>query len=115
MRRVATKDVELHGKAIKKGDKVVMWYISGNRDETAFENAHDFLIDRKNARSHVSFGFGVHRCMGNRLAEMQLRVLWEEILKRFEKVEMIGEPERNNSSFVKGYKEMKVRLIPKAG
>ncbi len=115
MRRVATRDVELHGKTIKKGDKVVMWYISGNRDENAFENAHDFLIDRKNARSHVSFGFGVHRCMGNRLAEMQLRVLWEEILKRFEKVEMVGEPERNNSSFVKGYKEMKVRLIPKAG
>ncbi len=115
MRRIATQDVELHGKTIKKGEKVIMWYISGNRDETAFENPDDFVIDRKNARAHVSFGFGVHRCMGNRLAEMQLRVLWEEILKRFEKVEMVGDPERNNSSFVKGYQKMMVRLIPKAG
>jgi len=114
MRRIATQDVELHGKTIKKGDKVIMWYVSGNRDEDAFENAHDFIIDRKNARAHVSFGFGVHRCMGNRLAEMQLRVLWEEILNRFEKVEMVGEPERNNSSFVKGYQKMMVKLIPKA-
>ena len=113
MRRVATEDVELHGKTIKKGEKVVMWYVSGNRDEDAFENADAFLIDRKNARQHVSFGFGVHRCMGNRLAEMQLRVLWEEILTRFEKVEVVDEPERNNSSFVKGYQNMTVRLIPK--
>ncbi len=113
MRRVATEDVELRGQTIKKGDKVVMWYASGNRDEEAFENADDFIIDRKNARQHVSFGFGVHRCMGNRLAEMQLRVLWEEILQRFEKVEVVSEPERNNSSFVAGYQNMMVRLIPK--
>ena len=114
MRRTATQDVELHGQTIKEGDKVVMWYVSGNRDETAFENPDDFIIDRKNARQHVSFGFGIHRCMGNRLGEMQLRVLWEELLKRFEKVEMVSEPERNNSSFVKGYQKMMVRLIPKA-
>ena len=114
MRRTATQDVELHGKTIKKGDKVIMWYISGNRDEAAFEDPDAFMIDRKNARQHVSFGFGIHRCMGNRLAEMQLRVLWEEILQRFEKVEMVGEPERNNSSFVKGYQKMMVRLIPKS-
>lgn len=113
MRRTATQDVELHGKTIKKGDKVIMWYISGNRDESAFEAPDEFRIDRKNARQHVSFGFGIHRCMGNRLAEMQLRVLWEEILHRFEKVEMVEAPERNNSNFVKGYQKMMVRLVPK--
>ena len=113
MRRTATQDVELHGETIKKGDKVIMWYISGNRDDAAFDQPDEFMIDRKNARQHVSFGFGIHRCMGNRLAEMQLRVLWEEIMQRFEKVEMIGEPERNNSAFVKGYQKMMVRLVPK--
>ena len=75
MRRVATEDVELGGKLIKKGQRVVMWYVSGNRDETAIERPDDFIIDRKNPRNHLSFGFGIHRCMGNRLAEMQLRVL----------------------------------------
>ena len=84
MRRTATQDVELHGKTITKGDKVIMWYISGNRDDSAFDQPDDFLIDRKNARQHVSFGFGIHRCMGNRLAEMQLRVLWEEIMQRYD-------------------------------
>jgi cytochrome P450 len=113
MRRTATQDVEMHGQTIKAGDKVVMWYVSGNRDSEAFDNPDDFLIDRKNARQHVSFGFGIHRCMGNRLGEMQLRILWEEILARFEKVEMVEEPERNESPFVKGYQKMMVRLIPR--
>ncbi len=112
MRRTATQDVELGGKTIRKGDKVVMWYVSGNRDETAIENPDAFIIDRKNARHHVSFGFGIHRCMGNRLAEMQLRIIWEEILKRFRKVEVVGEPVRVQSSFVKGYSELPVRLHP---
>ena len=114
MRRLATQDVELGGKTIKKGDKVVMWYVSGNRDETKIENADQFLIDRKGARQHLSFGFGVHRCMGNRLAEMQLRILWEEIMKRFEKVEVVGEPVRVKSNFVKGFSSLPVRLIPKS-
>ncbi len=87
-----------------------MWYASGNRDEDVFERADELIIDRPNARKHLSFGFGLHRCMGNRLAEMQLRVLWEEIMKRFHKVEVVGEPKRTLSSFVKGYTELPVRL-----
>ena len=112
MRRVANQDVEVGGKTIKAGDKVVMWYVSGNRDEDAIDNPNAFIIDRKRPREHLSFGFGIHRCMGNRLAEMQLRVLWEEILKRFHAVELVGEPERTPSVFVKGYTHMPVRLTP---
>lgn len=110
MRRTATRDVEFKGKQIKKGDKVVMWYLSGNHDDTAIENANDFIIDRANPRHHVSFGFGVHRCMGNRLAEMQLRILWEEIMQRFSFVEVMAEPQRIRSNFVRGYKTLPVRL-----
>jgi cytochrome P450 len=110
MRRTATRDLEFHGQQIKKGDKVVMWYISGNRDESVIENADDFIIDRPNARKHVSFGFGIHRCMGNRLGEMQLRILWEEIMQRFRFVEVMGEPERVESNFVHGYTKLPVRL-----
>ncbi|MEQ8312533.1 MAG: cytochrome P450 [Gammaproteobacteria bacterium] len=112
MRRTALVDTELGGKQIKAGDKVVMWYASGNRDEEVIDRASEFLIDRKNARQHLSFGFGLHRCMGNRLAEMQLRVLWEEILQRFHRVELVGEPKRVYSSFVKGYTELPVRIKP---
>ena len=114
MRRTATEDVELGGKLIKKDDQVLMWYVSGNRDESVFERPNDLIIDRKNARTHLSFGFGLHRCMGNRLAEMQLRVLWEEIMQRFEHVEVVGEPERTFSSFVKGYTKLPVKLHAKA-
>jgi cytochrome P450 len=112
MRRTATRDLEFRGKQIRKGDKVVMWYLSGNRDETAIERPDDFIIDRKNPRHHISFGFGIHRCMGNRLAEMQLRILWEEIMRRFSRVEVVGEPERVRSNFVRGYKTLPVRLHP---
>jgi len=110
MRRRALQDTELHGKQIKKGDKVVMWYVSGNRDEDTIPNADAFIIDRPKARQHLSFGFGIHRCMGNRLAEMQLRVVWEEILKRFHTVELVGEPARVRSNFVKGYTHVPVRV-----
>jgi cytochrome P450 len=110
MRRTAKVDTVLGGKSIKAGDKVVMWYASGNRDEESIENANSFLIDRPNARKHLSFGFGVHRCMGNRLAEMQLRIVWEEIMTRFNHVEVVGEPERIYSSFVKGYSKLPVIL-----
>lgn len=113
MRRTATEDVELGGKAIKKGDKVVMWYISGNRDDEEIDRPNEFLIDRPKARHHVSFGFGIHRCMGNRVAEMQLRILWEEILARYEHVEVIGEPTRLKSNFVMGITEMPVVLHAK--
>lgn len=112
MRRTATRDIELGGKLIRKGDKVVMWYVSGNRDETAIENPDAYIIDRARARQHMSFGFGIHRCVGNRLAEMQLRVVWEEILKRFPVVEVVGEPVRLPNPFVKGYQSLDVR-IPK--
>jgi cytochrome P450 len=114
MRRTATQDTELRGKQIRKGDKVAMWYVSGNRDEEVIDRPDDFIIERPNARHHVSFGFGIHRCMGNRLAEMQLRLVWEEIVKRFERVEVVGEPVRVQSSFVKGYAELPVRLHPRA-
>ena len=110
MRRTATQDIEIGGKHIRKGDKVVMWYVSGNRDEEVIDNPNDFVIDRPNARHHVSFGFGIHRCMGNRLAEMQLRVLWEEIMQRFHTIEVVGKPIRVQSSFVRGYAELPVRL-----
>ena len=110
MRRRCVKDTEVGGKLIRKGDKVVMWYISGNRDERRIERPDEFLIDRANPRNHVSFGFGIHRCMGNRLAEMQLRVLWEEIVKRFSFVEVVGKPVRTSSSFVHGFTELPVRL-----
>jgi cytochrome P450 len=110
MRRTALVDTELAGKSISAGDRVIMWYVSGNRDEEVFDDADRLRIDRANARQHVSFGFGVHRCMGNRLAEMQLRVLWEEIMRRFRHVEVIGEPRRVCSNFVKGYESLPVRL-----
>jgi cytochrome P450 len=111
MRRTAKADTELGGKHIKAGDKLLMWYASANRDERAIERPDEFLIDRDRVRQHLSFGTGIHRCMGNRLAEMQLRVLWEEILPRFQKIEVVGEPVRIYSSFVKGYTELPVRLI----
>ena len=110
MRRTATRDTELRNKKISAGDKVVMWYASGNRDEEVLERPDDFWIDRPNARQHLSFGFGIHRCMGNRLAEMQLRILWEEIMNRFEHIEMTAEPARVYSSFVKGYTKLPVVL-----
>ena len=112
MRRNALRDFELGGKTIKKGDKVIMWYVSGNRDETVIENPNAFIIDRERPRQHMSFGFGIHRCVGNRLAEMQLRIVWEEILKRWHKIEVMGEPKRVPSAFVKGYETLPVRIIP---
>tara|TARA_A100001037_G_scaffold306607_2_gene353232 strand:- start:7250 stop:8548 length:1299 start_codon:yes stop_codon:yes gene_type:complete len=110
MRRRAAQDVELGGKLIKAGDKVVMWYVSGNRDESMFEDADRLIIDRVNARQHMSFGYGIHRCMGNRLGEMQLKILWEEIQKRFKLVEVTGDPEHSFSCFVKGYTKLPVRV-----
>mgnify|MGYP003407566849 FL=1 len=110
MRRTALQDWEIGGKQIEKGDKVVMWYLSGNRDDTVIDQADRFIIDRKNPRHHLSFGYGIHRCMGNRLAELQLRIIWEEIHKRFAKVEVTGEPERLYSTLVRGITKLPVRL-----
>ena len=110
MRRTATQDIEIGGKLIRKGERVVMWYVSGNRDEDVIERPDDFLVDRDRPRHHVAFGFGIHRCMGNRAAEMQVRVLWEEILKRFERIEVVAEPERAISNFILGYTKLMVRI-----
>ena len=112
MRRTANQDIEIRGKQIKAGDQILMWYVSGNRDDEVIDRPDEFLIDRANARHHLSFGFGIHRCMGNRLAEMQLRILWEEIMTRFEKVEVVGEPVRLRSSFIRGITELPVRVHP---
>jgi len=111
MARTATRDVEVGGKTIKKGDRVAMWYISGNRDEAVLADGDAYVIDRERPRHHMSFGFGVHRCVGNRVAEMQLTIIWEEIMKRFPRIELAGEPVRNFSSFVHGFESMQV-VIP---
>ncbi len=110
MRRIAKRDVELGGQTIRAGEKVVMWYVSGNRDERNIEQPDRYWIERPRVRQHLAFGFGIHRCVGNRLAELQLSVIWQEILKRFSHVEVMGEPERVYSSFVRGYASMPVKL-----
>ncbi len=114
MRRMATRDTVLNGQFIRKGDKVILWYVSANRDERKFANPDDFDITRVNAKQHLSFGIGVHRCMGSRLAELQLRILWEELLARFDNIEVVSEPEYAQSNFVKGYTKMMVKLTRKA-
>ncbi|MFN9925904.1 MAG: cytochrome P450, partial [Phenylobacterium sp.] len=111
MARVATRDVEIGGKTIRAGERVAMWYISGNRDEEVIDRPNEFIIDRERPRQHMSFGFGVHRCVGNRVAEMQLTIIWEEILKRFPEIRVVGEPVLNWSSFVHGFETLPV-VIP---
>ena len=110
MRRTATRDHELGGKQILDGDQVLMWYVSANRDQDMFDNADVIDIERPNADRHLSFGYGIHFCMGSRLAELQLRILWEEILQRFDRIEVVGEPERTMSSFVNGYTKLPVQV-----
>ncbi|MGA0601328.1 cytochrome P450 [Caulobacter sp. KR2-114] len=112
MARTATRDFEFQGKTIREGDRVVMWYISGNRDETVIDRPYDYIIDRPHPRQHLSFGFGIHRCVGNRLAELQLTIIWEEILKRFPEIRLLREPTRSYSIFIKGYEDMQV-IIPR--
>ena len=111
MARTCTQDVELGGKTIKAGDRVAMWYVSGNRDPDAVADPDSYIIDRERPRHHMSFGFGIHRCVGNRLAELQLTIIWEEIMKRFPTIELAGEPSRTHSIFVKGYETLPV-VIP---
>ena len=110
MCRTAMADTELGGKKIHQWDRICMWYLAGNHDKNKIENPSQLLIDRKNARQHLGFGFGIHRCLGNRLAEMQLRVLWEEVMKRFEQVEVVGQPQFLNSSFIHGITDLPVRV-----
>jgi cytochrome P450 len=110
MRRTAIEDAEIAGRPIRKGDKVVIWYVSGNRDPDAIEAPDRFIIDRARPRQHLSFGFGVHRCVGNRLAELQLRILWEELLPRHPVIEVMGEPRRIYSNFIHGIRSLPVRI-----
>ena len=110
MRRTALVDTEIGGKKIRKGDRVVMWYVSGNRDEEGIEKPDEFIIDRARPRTHLSFGFGIHRCVGMRLAELQLKIVWQEMLKRFDRIEVVGEPKRVYSSFVRGIEQLPVRI-----
>jgi cytochrome P450 len=110
MRRTATQDTELGGQQVRAGDKVVMWYVSGNRDPDAIEDPDNFIIDRPRPRQHLSFGFGIHRCVGNRLAELQLRVLWEELLPRHPVIEVLAPPRRTYSNFIHGMRSMPVRI-----
>jgi cytochrome P450 len=110
MRRTATQDFEVGGHLIRAGEKVVMWYLSANRDENIFPNADIFDPARENARRHLSFGFGIHRCVGARLAELQIGILLEEMQRRKMKVELAGEPVRVYSSFVHGYRSLPVAM-----
>ncbi|MBX9606443.1 MAG: cytochrome P450 [Gammaproteobacteria bacterium] len=112
MRRTAKRDFSFQGQDIRAGDKVVMWYASANRDEAVFEDAGRFDITRRNAREHLSFGHGIHRCLGSRVAEMQLRILWDEILNRYTRIEVVGEPQRFQSNFLQGYTELLVNVVP---
>lgn len=112
MRRTATRDHSFEGQTIRAGDKVVMWYVSGNHDEDVIADAERLVIDRERPRRHLSFGFGLHRCLGERLADLQLRIAWEEILKRFGRIEVLDEPQRIFSTFVKGYSTLSVRISP---
>jgi cytochrome P450 len=110
MRRTAMVDAEIGGKKIKAGDKVVIWYISGNRDDEVIERADEVVIDRKRPREHMSFGFGIHRCLGNRLAELQLRILWEEILRRDLQIEVVDKPVYAYSNFLHAIRSLPVRI-----
>jgi cytochrome P450 len=110
MRRTAKEDSELGGKHISKGDKVTIWYVSGNRDPDAIDDPDRFIIDRPRPRQHLSFGFGIHRCVGNRLAELQLRILWEELLPRFPVIDVVGPARRVYSNFIHGIRSLPVRI-----
>ena len=107
MRRTARHDADLGGQHIRAGD---MWYVSGNREPDAIEDPDNFIIDRSRPRQHLSFGFGIHRCVGNRLAELQLRILWEELLPRHPVIEVLAAPRRTYSNFIHGMRSMPVRI-----
>ncbi len=110
VRRTAKADVDVQGHRIRKGDKVVLWYISGNRDERSLVEPDRFIIDRDKPRRHLSFGAGIHRCVGDRLAEQQLRILWEEVLARDLRIEVTGEPLRLYSNFLRGIRKLPARI-----
>ncbi|MGB3471711.1 MAG: cytochrome P450 [Erythrobacter sp.] len=110
MRRTCTEDTEVFGQTIKKGDKVVLWYLGANREESVFPDPHKLDIERENARRHIAFGYGIHRCVGARLAELQLRVLLEEMHKRRMRVHVAGDVERVRANFVHGFRKLEVEI-----
>ena len=110
MRRTAMEDTEIDGHRIAKHDKLALWYVSANRDESVFPNGDDIQVDRENARRHLSFGYGIHRCVGARVAELQLQILMEEMAKRRMRANVLSEPERVPACFVNGYKTLQVEL-----
>lgn len=113
MRRTATKDVELGGKAIRKGDKVILWYASGNRDESVYADPFVFRIDRFEdpaVPKHLGFGTGQHVCLGQRLAELQIRIAFEELFARLPNLKPVGEGRRVRSNFINGWKDLPVDL-----
>jgi cytochrome P450 len=110
MRRTALEDAEVDGQLIRKNDKVVLWYLSANRDESVFPDGDRIIVDRGNARRHLSFGYGIHRCVGARVAELQLNILLEEMARLRLRVHPVGEPERVPACFVHGYRKQMVEL-----
>jgi cytochrome P450 len=110
MRRTATEDTELFGQQIKKRDKIALWYASANRDETIFDDGEKIIVERENARRHLSFGYGIHRCVGARVAELQLTALISEMQKRRLRVNVVSPPEIVPACFVHGYRKMMVEL-----
>lgn len=113
MRRTAVEDVEFRGKQIRQGDRVILWYCSGNRDEAIFRNGDDVDITRENARNHLSYGHGIHRCIGRYAAEMQLRILLEESLRRFQTIDLLALPERSASNYFAGFDKLMVEVTPR--
>ena len=110
-RRTATRDTELGGQPIHEGDKVVMWYVSSNRDESRYEDPDRFDAAR-DPNPHLAFGYGIHFCLGAALARLELRVLFEETLARFPAMELAGRPEYAESPFINQLKTLPVRLRP---
>jgi cytochrome P450 len=110
MRRTATEDTELFGHQIRKRDKIALWYASANRDESIFPDGDRIIVDRENARRHLAFGYGIHRCVGSRVAELQLTALISEMQRRRLRVNVVGEPDRVHACFVHGYRHLPVQL-----
>lgn len=110
MARTAVVDVEVGGELIRAGDRVAMFYPSGNRDETVFDDPHQFLLDRENAYEHISFGVGSHSCMGSSLARVELNAVMTEFVSRVKRVEIVGDTHRLQSSWVRGVKRLPVRV-----
>ena len=110
MCRTATRDVEFRGQKIRANDRVVLWCVSANRDETVIDDPDGFIVDRPKPHKHLSFGAGIHRCVGDRLATLQIRILWEEILAQKLVIDVAGTPERQYSNFIRGLDRLPVQI-----